>query len=77
MDNPFKRPDPSELNSYGAYLYFVAERELVRHRKESGTPGPWTDDPVLQQYRFTNVRRRDDRMTKWFIEHLRALASKR
>lgn len=33
-------------------------------------PQPWTGDPILQTYRFCNVRRRDDRVSRWLIEHM-------
>jgi hypothetical protein len=52
------------------YVNFVLERERVRISKESGQPAPWTADPVLSSAKFTNVRRRDDRVSKWVIEHL-------
>lgn len=34
-------------------------------------PGPWTTDPILQQYRFTNVFRELDRTTIWFRKNVR------
>lgn len=48
---------------------FVVERESVRVRRalEPHNP-PWTLDPILQQYRFCNVRREDDRVTWWIRE---------
>lgn len=33
--------------------------------------GPWTMDPILQQYRFTNVFREFDRTTIWYRENVR------
>lgn len=33
--------------------------------KEKGFPRPWTQDPVLQTTYFCNVRREDDKVTKW------------
>jgi hypothetical protein len=50
---------------------FVAEREAIRRRKEAGEPKPWTDDPVLQRYRFCNVRREHDTTTVWIRRHWR------
>lgn len=47
------------------FVYFVRERERVRICKEAGKPAPWTADPILQQYRFCNMRREDDKVTKW------------
>lgn len=51
-------------------LYFVEERENIRKKKEAGEPAPWTEDPILGRYRFCNVRRRDDRVTKWIMNNL-------
>ena len=51
-------------------MNFIRERELVRRRKEAGEPPPWTDDPILREYRFCNVRREDDRVTRWIVEHI-------
>ena len=43
---------------------YMIEREKIRQRKEAGQPWPWTDDPILQEGRFTNVRRSDDKTTR-------------
>lgn len=45
----------------------ICERERIRLRRESGAPWPWTSDPILQRYRFTNVRREHDRTTQAFL----------
>lgn len=44
---------------------FINERWNVHERRHAGRSAPWTRDPILQTYRFTNVRREDDRVTKW------------
>jgi hypothetical protein len=51
-------------------LYFIWEREAIRIARENGHPAPWTADPVLRKYKFTNIRRRDDRGSQWVIKHL-------
>jgi hypothetical protein len=51
-------------------LYFIWEREAIRVDRENGMPAPWTVDPVLAKYKFTNIRRRDDRVSQWVIRHL-------
>lgn len=48
-------------------IYWALERERIRKNKEAMLSPPWTDDPILQKYRFCNVRRRDDRVSKWLI----------
>lgn len=50
------------------FTNYINKRESVRLLKESGQPAPWTDDPILRDYRFTNVRRTDDRISKYGIE---------
>jgi hypothetical protein len=52
-------------------LHWIREREAIRIRKERGEPFPWTKDPILRDYRFCNVRREDDQVTRWIDEHIR------
>lgn len=47
------------------FIDFVTERWAIHERRLDGQPAPWTKDPILQRYRFCNVRREDDRVTKW------------
>jgi len=51
--------------------YFIREREAIRIKKENGEPRPWSDDPIFEKFRFTNVRREDDRVTRWIKYHWR------
>tara|TARA_R110000803_G_scaffold42102_1_gene90343 strand:+ start:1058 stop:1984 length:927 start_codon:yes stop_codon:yes gene_type:complete len=54
------------------YCYWQVERENIRLQKEvSKLPAPWTDDPILQEFKFCQVFREDDRTTRWFREHIR------
>jgi hypothetical protein len=50
------------------FFAMMAERDAIRQRKESGVPWPWTDDPILRAYKFTNVRRSDDKTTRALVE---------
>lgn len=54
---------------YAKLMHFIQERELIRFKKERGDPWPWTKDPVLQAYRFCNVRREDDKETRLIHAH--------
>lgn len=67
---PYPMPDASSVCSLPSLLYFIWEREVIRIVKERGGEKPYTKDPVLQKYKFTNIRRRDDRVSRWVIEHL-------
>jgi hypothetical protein len=56
----------------GAFFAFMAEREQVRLRKEAGLPRPWTSDQILQDFKFTNVRRHYDWTTTMLRENFYA-----
>lgn len=49
------------LSFYG----WMNERESIRQKREAGEPWPWTKDPVLQKFSFTNVMREYDRVSIW------------
>ena len=46
---------------------FIQAREQLRLRKDRDQH-PWTEDPILGKFRFCNVRRRDDRVSRWIRE---------
>lgn len=51
-----------------AFYAFINEREKIRVLKDSGLPAPWTEDPILRRYKFTNVKRYRDRTTQMLKE---------
>lgn len=53
------------------FFFWVKERESIRQKKEKGLPKPWTDNQILQRYKFCNVRREDDRVTVWIKDNWR------
>ena len=59
------QPKPSKL--YPVLWQFAAERQRVYLRRLAGEPPPWTDDPVLSAYRFTNAFRAADRVSQYLI----------
>lgn len=50
---------------------FISERYAVLQRRKQGLPKPWTQDSILQNYRFCNVYREDDTVTQWIKAHWR------
>lgn len=52
-------------------LYWIKERQQIYIRKEAGDSQPWTTDPILGTYRFCNVYREQDKVTKWIAEFYR------
>lgn len=47
------------------FVAFINARERHRAAKEAGRRNPSRPDPIISEYRFCNVRRNDDRVTKW------------
>jgi len=56
------------------FYFFMTKREGIRLAKEQGKPRPWTDDPILQKYKFTNVKREHDwttqQFSRWYRDHV-------
>jgi hypothetical protein len=53
------------------FFAYARERHQIYLNREQGQPKPWTEEPVLQQYRFTNVFRELDKTTLWFKDKVR------
>lgn len=53
------------------FVAFIEERENIRARRASGKPWPWTKEPILQTYRFTNIHREDDAVSKHYQKTVR------
>lgn len=56
---------------YSPVFYWIRERENIRIRKERGDAMPWSSDTILNTYRFCNVRREDDLITRWIAANIR------
>ncbi len=54
-------------------ISFIQERESIRIKKEAGEPRPWTDDEVLDKSKFCNIRREDDKTSKFIFESVKGL----
>jgi 5-hmdU DNA kinase, helical domain len=52
------------------YLRFAAERQAIFYRRLCEPVGPWTDDPILRAYRFTNAYRASDRVSQYLIREV-------
>lgn len=61
--------DVQNLSVFERLIYWINERENIRRQKDAGGEGPYTDDPILSQFRFCNVRRMDDRVSKWLMDN--------
>lgn len=54
-----------QLLNYPRLLYWIRARDDIRRKKEAGLPKPWSDDPVFLTTYFCNVRREDDKVTRF------------
>lgn len=55
---------------YESYWRFAAERQAIFFRRANGASPPWTDNPVLARYKFTNAYRASDRVSQYLIRHV-------
>lgn len=50
-----------------SYWFLATERQRVYHARLAGEAPPWTQDPILSHYRFTNAYRAADRVSQDLI----------
>ena len=55
---------------YNLYWYFAAERQNIFYKKLSGEEAPWTEDKILQEYKFCNSYRASDRVSQYLIKNV-------
>jgi len=53
------------------FVAFISEREAIRIRRANNWKWPWTTEPILQQYRFTNIHREDDKVSRHYQRTVR------
>ncbi|NYF09920.1 hypothetical protein HDC94_001076 [Leifsonia sp. AK011] len=62
MKAPVPRPGVYEL-----YWKFAAERQKAFESRLAGHPWPWSQDRILQEFKFCNVFRAADRVSQYMI----------
>ena len=69
-----RTPRPADAYSrtavYDLYWRFAAKRQAIYFLRLAGEPAPWTDDPILAAYRFTNAYRAADRVSQYLIRNI-------
>lgn len=64
-------PVHTELSVYDQFWTFMYDRQMVWYKRfKISQPAPWTDDPILRQYKFTNVYRELDRGTIYLLDNI-------
>lgn len=56
---------PTEV--FDTYWTFASRRQEIYNARLNGSGGPWTDDPILRNHRFTNCYRAADRVSQYLI----------
>lgn len=55
---------------YDTYWRFATERQEIFFNRFNGRPRPWTHDPILDRYKFTNAYRASDRVSQYLIRRV-------
>lgn len=55
---------------YDTYWKFAAKRQEVFFNRLYGHDYPWTDDEIIQKYKFTNAYRASDRVSQYLIRNV-------
>ena len=55
---------------FDTFWRFAAERQEVFYRKLESCPPPWTADPIISRYKFTNTYRASDRVSQYLIREV-------
>ncbi len=59
---------PTEV--FDTYWRFAVERQAIFFRRVHGDAPPWTEDPVLSEFKFTNAYRASDRVSQYLIRNV-------
>lgn len=55
---------------YDTYWRFAAERQEIFFRRWRRQPPPWTSDPIVRDFKFTNAYRASDRVSQFLIKRV-------
>lgn len=55
---------------FDAYLNFAVERQNIFWRRFAGQSFPWTSDPILSNWKFTNTYRVLDRVSQYLVREV-------
>ena len=65
------RLEPAKVSEvHDSYWRFAAERQRIFFKRARGAAQPWTGDPVLSIYKFTNAYRASDRASQYLIRRV-------
>lgn len=64
----FEELEPTAV--FDTYWYFATKRQEVFFNRLYGWDYPWTDDEIIQKYKFTNAYRASDRVSQYLIRNV-------
>ena len=63
--------DPAKpTKAYDTYWKFACERQNVFYNRLKNNAAPFSNDPILQEYKFTNTYRACDRVSQFLIKNV-------
>ncbi|MBN9286089.1 MAG: hypothetical protein J0I85_16920 [Flavobacterium sp.] len=62
------KPKPSIV--YNTYWRFISKRQDIFFKRINNVEYPWSDDYILNDYKFTNVYRATDRVSQYLIRNI-------
>jgi hypothetical protein len=65
-----RRAEPVPTSVFDTYWKFAAARQAIYLKRVHGDAQPWTNDPVLSLYKFTNAYRATDRVSQFLIRRV-------
>lgn len=72
-----KRSLPEPTVVFSSYWHLASERQNIFFKRFENTLGPWTDDPILRTYKFTNAYRASDRVSQFLLNDVIYAGSQR
>lgn len=65
-----KKAKPKPSNVYDTYWKFIVKRQDVFYKRFNKIEYPWSEDSILNNYKFTNVYRATDRVSQYLIKNI-------
>lgn len=65
-----KRKKPEVSKVFDTYWNFAVKRQDAFYSRVEGNKGPWSDDPIISTYKFTNAYRASDRVSQYLIRNV-------
>ncbi len=70
MDVLIKNKPPIRSSIYDHYWHFAKKRQDIFFSRIQNNNHPWTDDEVLNTFKFTNAYRASDRVSQYLIKNV-------